>query len=104
MAERPLASAGQIEAALRAARAAQAEWARLAIAERARFCTAMVDAMLAMETEIVPELALQMGRPVRYGAGELKGFAEQAGVTAYACRPRIQGEKARIAAVTASTL
>ena len=78
VAERPLADSAQIEAAVRDARSAQREWAQLGIEERGRLCTAMVEAMLAMEAEIVPELALQMGRPVRYGAGELKGFAERA--------------------------
>jgi acyl-CoA reductase-like NAD-dependent aldehyde dehydrogenase len=34
--------------------------------------------MLAMKDEIVPELAWQMGRPVRFGAGELRGFEERA--------------------------
>ncbi len=34
--------------------------------------------MLAMKDEIIPELAWQMGRPVRYGAGELRGFEERA--------------------------
>ena len=45
---------------------------------RAAFVTAAVDAMLAMRDEVVPELAWQMGRPVRYGAGELRGFEERA--------------------------
>ena len=35
--------------------------------------------MLAMKDEIVPELAWSMGRPVRYGAGELRGFEERVG-------------------------
>jgi acyl-CoA reductase-like NAD-dependent aldehyde dehydrogenase len=34
--------------------------------------------MLAMREEIAPELAWQMGRPVRYGGGELNGFEERA--------------------------
>jgi acyl-CoA reductase-like NAD-dependent aldehyde dehydrogenase len=34
--------------------------------------------MVAMTEEIVPELAWQMGRPVRYGAGEVRGFEERA--------------------------
>jgi acyl-CoA reductase-like NAD-dependent aldehyde dehydrogenase len=34
--------------------------------------------MLAMKDDIVPELAWQMGRPVRFGAGELRGFEERA--------------------------
>ncbi len=67
-----------LEAALEKARVAQQQWAELSIAERAVFCTAAVDAMLAMKDEIVPELAWQMGRPVRFGAGELAGFEERA--------------------------
>ena len=45
---------------------------------RADYCLAAVEAMLAMGDEIPAELAWQMGRPVRYGAGELRGFAERA--------------------------
>ncbi len=77
-AEREVASDAAITAALSAARDAQRAWRRLDIARRAQFCSALVDAMLAMRDEIVPELAWQMGRPVRYGAGELRGFEERA--------------------------
>jgi len=75
---RPLAAQAEIEATLSEAKAAQAEWAGVAIAERARLASAAVDAMLAMAEEIVPELAWQMGRPVRFGGGELSGFEERA--------------------------
>jgi len=74
----PVATKKQIAAMFQAAHAAQDKWKRLPIAERAAYCTAAVDAMLAMKAEIVPELAWQMGRPVRYGAGELRGFEERA--------------------------
>ena len=54
--------------------------------------------MLAMGDEIPAELAWQMGRPVRYGAGELRGFAERARYMieiaeerAGADRPRAEG-------------
>src|SRR5690242_6460272 len=77
-AERRRADAVQIEQALTAAAAAQASWKRRPLSERAAFCSAAVDAMLAMKDEIVPELAWQMGRPVRFGAGELRGFEERA--------------------------
>jgi acyl-CoA reductase-like NAD-dependent aldehyde dehydrogenase len=77
-ASRPVASKKEIAATFSAARAAQDKWMRLPLAERATYCTAAVDAMLAMKDEIVPELAWQMGRPVRYGAGELRGFEERA--------------------------
>ncbi len=77
-ASRPVATKTAIATTFAIARAAQEEWRRVSIAERARFCTAAVDAMVAMKDEIVPELAWQMGRPVRYGAGELRGFEERA--------------------------
>jgi len=77
-AERRCADATQIEQALTAASTAQAQWKRRPLSERAAFCSAVVDAMLAMKTDIVRELAWQMGRPVRFGAGELRGFEERA--------------------------
>jgi acyl-CoA reductase-like NAD-dependent aldehyde dehydrogenase len=77
-AERPCADKAQVEQALAAAASAQAQWKRRPLSERAAFCSAAVDAMLAMKAEIVPELAWQMGRPVRFGAGELRGFEERA--------------------------
>lgn len=78
VAARPLASAKEIADALAAARRAQGEWRHMSIAERGEICSRAVDAMLAMKDEIVPELAWQMGRPVAFGAGELRGFEERA--------------------------
>lgn len=77
-AERSLTPDAELDAAIAAAKAAQAEWRLLPVFERAKFCSAAVDAMLSMREEIVPELAWQMGRPVKYGAGELRGFEERA--------------------------
>ena len=77
-AEREVADAAQVEQALTAAASAQAAWQRRSLSERAALCSAAVDAMLSMQADIVPELAWQMGRPVRYGASELRGFAERA--------------------------
>ena len=77
-ASRRVATKKEIAAAFAAAHAAQEQWKRLPIAERAAYCSAAVDAMVAMTDEIVPELAWQMGRPVRFGAGELRGFEERA--------------------------
>jgi len=78
VAERTAITDSALAAAMGAARAAQRDWRKTSIAERAKSCLAAVDAMLAMQEAIVPELAKQMGRPVRYGAGELRGFAERA--------------------------
>ena len=76
VAERPYATAAAVERALQAAREAQVAWAAVPIAERRRYCQAMLDAMLAMRGDLTVELARMMGRPVRYG-GEMGGFAER---------------------------
>ncbi len=78
VAERRPAADTEVAAAIGVARAAQKAWRKTSIAERAKRCLAFVDAMLAMREAIVPELARQMGRPVRYGAGELRGLEERA--------------------------
>ena len=77
-AERPLVRDSAIASAIDAAREAQAAWRDVPVAGRAEFCSRAVDAMLGMAGEIIPELAWQMGRPVRYGQGELNGFEERA--------------------------
>ena len=66
-AERPIARNADIDAAVRAARAALPEWRKVPVAERARYMLGFLDALLAMNDEIAVELAWQMGRPVRYG-------------------------------------
>ncbi|MEZ1316231.1 aldehyde dehydrogenase family protein [Pseudomonas fluorescens] len=76
--ERECADTLQIERALASAQAARQIWQRQSLSERAALCSAAVERMLSMQDEIVPELAWQMGRPVRYGPGELRGFAERA--------------------------
>ena len=74
--ERPVASAAEIDAVVARARAAQAEWAATSIDERAKYLLAFLEALVAMNDEIVPEIAWQMGRPVRYG-GEKGGVEER---------------------------
>lgn len=61
----------------RAARAAQAAWAARPLCERTALVLDGVARLGAMTDEIVPELARQMGRPVRYG-GEFGGVEERA--------------------------
>jgi acyl-CoA reductase-like NAD-dependent aldehyde dehydrogenase len=75
-ARRPAASDREIEEALARARGAAKLWRQLSIKERSAHVMAFLDAMLAMNQEVVPELAQQMGRPVRYG-GEFRGFEER---------------------------
>lgn len=75
-AERPFLSETAIQSTVAAARTAQTTWAELSIAERARYCRAALAALAAMQDEIVPEIAWQMGRPTRYG-GENGGVQER---------------------------
>ena len=75
-ARRPLATHAEIEKVAARARKAQRSWAQAPLEER---CAVMLRFLAAMETlnpEIVPELAWQMGRPVRYD-GELRSLAER---------------------------
>ena len=76
-AERPALAKGAAEAALGRARNAQVDWAARPIHERAALVRAAVARVGEMNDEIVPELAWQMGRPVRHG-GEFGGFEERA--------------------------
>ncbi len=75
-ARRPTASAAEIEAAVAEAKSAQAEWAGVSIAERAAKMETFLAALLDLNQQIIPELAQQMGRPVRYG-GEMRGVEER---------------------------
>ena len=77
--ERPVATDQQVSRAVEAARAAQPDWAARSIADRCKYVLAMLEALVGMSDEIVPELAHMMGRPVRYG-GEFGGVKER---TAY---------------------
>lgn len=76
--ERPYSSPDEIALALDAATAAQNAWAATSLADRAKLCTAAVDAFVAKPDSHVEELAWQMGRPIRYGKGEVGGFEERA--------------------------
>jgi acyl-CoA reductase-like NAD-dependent aldehyde dehydrogenase len=75
-AERPVASDAQVSKAVETARAAQPGWAALSIDARCKYMLAMLEALVGMTDEIVPELAHMMGRPVRYG-GEFGGVKER---------------------------
>jgi acyl-CoA reductase-like NAD-dependent aldehyde dehydrogenase len=76
-AEREYSADTAIEGALVRARAAGAKWRLTPISERVAALGRFVDALAAMNDEIVPELAHMMGRPVRYG-GEKGGVIERA--------------------------
>jgi acyl-CoA reductase-like NAD-dependent aldehyde dehydrogenase len=77
-AERPLAGARDIAAAIEAATTAQRAWRKVPVAERAAVCARFVEAMIERKAQIAEELTWQMGRPLRYTPGEVNGLAERA--------------------------
>lgn len=76
-AERPTLTLAEAQGAVAEARAALATWAALPLEDRIARVQAGVANVGVMNDAIVPELAHQMGRPVRYG-GEFGGFNERA--------------------------
>jgi acyl-CoA reductase-like NAD-dependent aldehyde dehydrogenase len=76
--ERPLASLEEVARAVERARTAQAEWRRLGVAQRAALMSAFVDAFVAKRDDIARETTWQMGRPIRFAPGEVRGFEERA--------------------------
>jgi acyl-CoA reductase-like NAD-dependent aldehyde dehydrogenase len=78
VAERPLANAQQITQAIKQARAAQQQWQNVTVAQRAKICEAAVQYFEANSQQIATDISWQMGRPIAYCAGEIKGLAQRA--------------------------
>jgi len=76
--ERPLETAAGIDRALDSAQRAQAAWAALPLAMRCAILTKAVDAFVAKTNDIAAEITWQMGRPILYTPGEVRGFEERA--------------------------
>lgn len=74
----PLEAANDVVAS---ARKAQKDWARRPLEDRVRLVLKGVARLNEMVDEVVPELAWQMGRPIRYG-GEFRGFNERSNYVA----------------------
>ncbi len=76
--ERPLATLGEIDAALTTARNVLATWRATPIAERAAILTRFCDEFEKRGAQIAEELTWQMGRPARYAPSEVRGTLERA--------------------------
>ena len=75
---RPCASHDEIQAALSRAKQAQQAWKNTPLAQRSVLVSRAVDALVANKEAIAEELTRQMGRPIRYTAGEVGGFEARA--------------------------
>ena len=78
IAERNLATQGEVDSALQAAVDAHTQWKTTELSARAKLCHKAIDCMLAKSDEIAREITLQMGRPIKYAAGEVRGLEERA--------------------------
>jgi acyl-CoA reductase-like NAD-dependent aldehyde dehydrogenase len=76
--ERELAPDAAVQAALAAARRAQAAWRSTPVADRTRILSAFCDRFEAAGPGIALELTWQMGRPIRYSPSEVRGTLERA--------------------------
>jgi acyl-CoA reductase-like NAD-dependent aldehyde dehydrogenase len=76
--QRDYANQEQIDTCLEAAHKAQKDWQALPLSQRKALCNDAVQAFVANKDTIAKELCWQMGRPIRYAAGEVCSFAERA--------------------------
>jgi len=76
--ERDLASPEQIQAVLKRAVGAQLRWRCVAVVERVAIVRRAVEIFHSLESDLAVELSWMMGRPIRFAAGEIKGFVERA--------------------------
>ena len=76
--ERPHATPEEREDALALAAAAQQAWRETSLEKRCRILAASLPYFEEHKEDIAAEITRQMGRPIRYTAGELGGLAERA--------------------------
>ncbi len=76
--ERPLQSLEELQQSVERSRRAQAGWRQVPVAERAALSQRFVEKFTEKRDEIALELTWQMGRPIRYTPGEVRGVAERA--------------------------
>ncbi|WP_083699854.1 aldehyde dehydrogenase family protein [Shewanella sp. UCD-KL12] len=78
---RNLADKQQVNACVKRASEAyngsEKSWKSTSLATRKALCQAAIDILVSHKEEIASELSWMMGRPIRYGAGELAGVVER---------------------------
>lgn len=76
--ERAYAKPSEVEQTVGRAQAAQRAWRLTPIAERQAICQSFVTEFEKRADSIAKELTWQMGRPLKYSPGEVRGLAERA--------------------------
>jgi len=76
--KRKYATANEIQSTLESAQKTQQDWRKVPLAERKALCSKAIDAFVAKKDAIAEEICWQMGRPIRFAAGEVAGLEERA--------------------------
>jgi acyl-CoA reductase-like NAD-dependent aldehyde dehydrogenase len=76
--ERATATPAEIDASLQRARAAQASWRSVPVADRTLIMERFCSAFESRSADLAPELSWQMGRPLRYAPNEVRSTVERA--------------------------
>jgi len=76
--ERSYASPDDATLIITKAKEAHRTWNKLSVDKRASYCNKAVDSFIKNKHAIAEEITRQMGRPIRYSAGEVAGFEERA--------------------------
>ena len=78
VAERPEAEWSTVDVLLDRSVQAFRQWQRVPLAERIELCRRFVSCFVAKKGEVAREISVQMGRPIRFAAGEIRGFEDRA--------------------------
>lgn len=74
---RHYSSETEMQCAVNSATESQQRWYKRSLAERAAICRQALDYFEQNKTEIALEITQQMGRPIKYSAGEIAGLQER---------------------------
>jgi len=76
--ERSYATSEELDEVLQCAVLSQKKWKQIGLEQRLGKLQSFIDAVAERSDILAQELTEQMGRPIRYSAGELKGFVHRA--------------------------
>ena len=77
---RKYATSQELDEVLASAQTGSVDWKSISLEDRVSLLRRFVHAVVAQKDVLAKELTEQMGRPIRYAAGEIAGFAQRATV------------------------
>lgn len=77
IAERTLATEKEIVKIVVSSRSALTEWRKLALTKKAEICNNAIDNLVKISDELAQEITWQMGRPIKFSSGEIRGLEER---------------------------